>query len=201
MNAPSAMRLVWKSREMHEPVSSRKVGSPGHLLHSWHCPPPVYHPPSPLPSISVSIYAGISTSADVGDAALPSALEESCSGSTGLSHWHSLTWCIPRGHWQPVVGHRDTWGGPKNSHFHPLHWELGGSIMEVARLKKMGGNGNSPSGFVVDAKDPWGIQIWRWKLSSIFGNVFLSGTNCKAINQHNKKRKRLLKINCSSLEK
>lgn len=33
------------------------------------------------------------------------------------------------------------------------------------------------------------------------GNVFLSGTNSKAINQHNKKRKRLSKINCSSLEK
>lgn len=42
------------------------------------------------------------------------------SGSTGLSHWHSqwflrhsLPWCIPRGRWQPVVGHRHTWGGSK----------------------------------------------------------------------------------------
>lgn len=77
----------------------------------------------------------------------------------------------------------------------------GGSVMEVARLKKMGRNGKIPPGFVVDVKGPREIKIRRWKLSSIFGNVFLSGTNSKAINQHNKKRKRLSKINCSSLEK
>lgn len=73
--------------------------------------------------------------------------------------------------------------------------------MEVARLKKMGRNGKILPGFVVDVKGPREIKIQRWKLSSIFGNVFLSGTNSKAINQHNKKRKRLSKINCSSLEK
>lgn len=44
--------------------------------------------------------------------------------------------------------------GTKNSPFHALHWELGGSIMEVTRLKKMGRNGNIPPGFVVDAKGP-----------------------------------------------
>lgn len=65
----------------------------------------------------------------------------------------------------------------------------------------MGRNGKIPPGFIVDVKGPRGIKIRRWKLSSIFGNVFLSGTNSKAINQHNKKRKRLSKINCSSLEK
>lgn len=73
--------------------------------------------------------------------------------------------------------------------------------MEVPRLKKMRRNGKIPPGFAVAVKGLQGIKIQRWKLSSIFGNVFLSGTNSKAINQHNKKRKRLSKINCSSLEK
>lgn len=50
------------------------------------CLPPIL---SPLSRISVSIYTGISASVDVGDAPLLSAPEESCSGSTGLFHWHS----------------------------------------------------------------------------------------------------------------
>lgn len=74
-----------EKQEKASTCHQQQGGLPRPCAASWHCPPPVYHPPSPLPRLSVRIYSGISTPIGEGDAPLPSALEQSCSGSSGLS--------------------------------------------------------------------------------------------------------------------